>query len=87
MKQLLEERRQRVEAQFETLKNQKQQKEDELNEINTEIARLQGDHRTITSLLEEPEEPSIEPSAEPVAENISTEAHVIDVKEVEDAES
>lgn len=78
MNETLTARRQQVEDTFNELQKQKTEKETEVTTINEELLRLQGEYRTINSLLEEEEKPKTKKKA-------SKEAEVIDVTGVKGA--
>lgn len=59
MEDELTNRRVIAESTFADLTKQKQQKEAELREIDTELVRLQGEYRLIDDLLNKKAEPSV----------------------------
>lgn len=59
MDNTLQQRRVKAEEQFDVLVKQKEQKEQEIREIDAELNRLQGEYRVINDLLT-----TVSPSAE-----------------------
>lgn len=83
----LEERREQTKAQFDALQKQKSDLEKELTNVQTqiddteaELARLQGEYRVLTELIES--SPAPEPKLKNIKTKKDTPADVLDVTDV-----